>query len=160
VWILSGDTPERVAELARAVDVPRDRALGGLTPDGKAAWLAEHDRGDTLFIGDGINDSLVVERATCSGTPAIDRPFLPARSDFFFVTPGLAPIRRALEMARRLSRTTRRNLAMAIAYNAVTVGLAYAGLMSPLLCAVLMPASSLTVIAATLASLGGGRRPA
>jgi len=158
VWILSGDTPARVQELAAQVGVPAERALGGLTPEGKAAWLAEHDRGDTLFIGDGINDSLIVERAACSGTPAIDRPFLPARSDFFFVTAGLAPVRRALDVARRLARTTRRNLALAITYNTVTVGLAYAGLMSPLLCAVLMPASSLTVIAATLASLGGKSR--
>jgi Cu2+-exporting ATPase len=158
VWILSGDTPERVAALAREAGVPASRALGGLTPEGKADWLARHDLGDTLFIGDGINDSLVVERATCSGTPAIDRPFLPARSDFFFVTAGLSPVRRALEIARRLARVTRRNLAIAIAYNTVTVGLAYAGLMSPLLCAVLMPASSLTVVAATVASLGGRSR--
>ena len=32
----------------------------------------------------------------CAGTPAIDRPFMAARSDFYFVTPGLRPIRAAL----------------------------------------------------------------
>jgi Cu2+-exporting ATPase len=153
VWILSGDTQERVAALAAEAGVPAERALGGRTPEAKAEWLAAHDRGDTLFIGDGINDSLVVERAFCSGTPAIDRPFMPARSDFYFVTPGLAPVRRALEAARALGRTNRRNLTMAVAYNGLTVGLAYAGMMSPLLCAVVMPLSSLSIIAATLAAL-------
>ena len=158
VWILSGDTPERVAAMAASVGVPAERALGGQTPAAKAQWLAAHDRGDTLFIGDGINDSLVVERATCSGTPAIDRPFMAARSDFYFTTPGLAPVRRALDVARSLARTTRRNLAIAVAYNVITVSLAYAGLMSPLLCAVIMPVSSLTVVGATVLGLRGRSR--
>ena len=42
---------------------------------------------------------------------------------------------------------------MAVAYNVLAVSLAYAGFMSPLLCAVLMPASSLTTILATTYSL-------
>jgi len=46
-------------------------------------------------VGDGVNDALALDRAHASGTPAIDRPFVPARADFFFVTPGLAPIRLA-----------------------------------------------------------------
>jgi len=50
------------------------------------------------------------------------------------------------------------NLAIAIAYNAITVSLAYAGLMSPLVCAVIMPVSSLTVVGATVAALGGRSR--
>jgi Cu2+-exporting ATPase len=155
VWVVSGDAPERVRVLAADIGVPAERALGGLTPDGKAAWLAATDRGDTLFVGDGLNDGLVVDRATCSGTPAIDRPFMPARSDFYFVTPGLGPVRLALSAARRLGAVTRRNLAVAVAYNAVTVTLAYLGLMSPLLCAVLMPLSSLTVVSLTVFSLSG-----
>jgi cation transport ATPase len=49
-------------------------------------------------------------------------------------------------VARALAATNRRNLRVAIVYNVVTVGLAAAGLMSPLLCAVVMPVSSLTVV--------------
>jgi cation transport ATPase len=52
-----------------------------------------------------------------------------------------------------LARVNRRNLAAALGYNAVAVGLACAGVMSPLLCAVFMPASSLTVLLATVAAL-------
>jgi Cu2+-exporting ATPase len=158
VWILSGDAPARVAQLASGLGVPAERALGGRTPAGKAEWLAAHDRGDTLVIGDGLNDSLVVERATCSGTPAIDRPFLPARSDFYFVTPGLAPIRLALRASRALAAVVRRNIVIAVAGNLLAVTLAYAGLLSPLVCAVYMPVSSLTVVSATVAALGPRRR--
>ena len=153
VWILSGDAQPRVRALAARLGIPEDRAIGESTPEAKARFLEVHDHADTLMIGDGINDSLAVARAFCSGTPAIDRPFMPARSDFFFTTPGLRPIRLALLASRELSRVTRRNLAFAVAYNAISISLAYAGLMSPLLCAVVMPVSSLSIVAATLASL-------
>jgi Cu2+-exporting ATPase len=153
LWILSGDAPERTARLAAAVGVAPERAIGGLDPRAKAEWLAAHDRADTLMIGDGINDAAAVERATCSGTPAVDRPFMPARSDFYFTSPGLRPVRLALAAARALHRVTRRNLVIAVAYNAVTVTLAVAGLMSPLAVAVVMPISSLSVVLSSTWSL-------
>jgi Cu2+-exporting ATPase len=155
VWILSGDRADRVRELAAAVGVPAERAVAGQTPEDKVAWLRAHDHGDTLMLGDGINDSLAVAEAHCSGTPAVDRPFLAARSDFYLVTAGLGPIRLALDSAHRLEKVVRRILAGALAYNLIAVALAYAGLMSPLLCAVFMPLSSLSIILATTSSLGG-----
>jgi P-type Cu2+ transporter len=112
-----------------------------------------HPKAKRLFVGDGINDSLIAEEAHCSGTPAIDRPFMAARCDFYFVTPGLRPIREALAMSRRLGRVVRRNLLVALLYNAVTVGLALAGQMTPLLCAILMPLSSLSTVLATTTAL-------
>jgi Cu2+-exporting ATPase len=153
VWLLSGDAQARVDACARAAGIPPEHALGGHGPHDKAKFLGEHDRGDTLFVGDGVNDALALDRAHVSGTPAVDRPFVPARADFFFVTAGLAPIRQALRSSRALTQVVRADLAIALAYNAVAITLALAGLMSPLLCAVLMPASSLTTIAATVAAL-------
>ena len=106
-----------------------------------------------LAIASAAADAFALDHAKVSGTPAIDRPFVPARADFFFVTPGLAPIRLALRSARALAQVVRVDLAIALAYNLVTVGLALAGRMSPLACAVLMPLSSITTIAATIAAL-------
>jgi P-type Cu2+ transporter len=153
VWILSGDGRDRVLDLARAVGVPEDHAVAEQTPEDKAAWLSAHDRGDTLMLGDGINDSLAIAEAHCSGTPAVDRPFLAARSDFYLVTPGLGPVRSALDASQRLAFVIKRILRGAIAYNVIAIALAYAGLMSPLLCAVFMPLSSLTIILATTSQL-------
>jgi P-type Cu2+ transporter len=81
-----------------------------------------------------------------------------ARCDFYFVSPGLGPIRAALHMSKRLARVVRTNLAIAIFYNAITVMLALAGLMTPLWCAVLMPVSSLTTVLATTAQLTREKR--
>ncbi|MEZ4405057.1 MAG: HAD family hydrolase [Polyangiales bacterium] len=158
VWMLSGDEPARVAEAAASLAIPAERAVGGARPEAKAAWVDAHDARDTLMIGDGINDALAVERAFCSATPAVDRPFMPTRADAWFTTAGLAPVRRALRVAAAVAAVNRRNLIVATAYNAVTVALALSGRMSPLLCAALMPLTSLSLIAATAWSLGP-RRP-
>ncbi len=157
VWILSGDAPERVAAMAATLGVAPTHALGAMSPEAKAAWMAAHDQKDTLMVGDGVNDARAVEAAFCSLTPALDRPFLPARTDGWFVTPGLQPVRDALHGARALQAVLRRNLALATVYNVGAVGLSLAGWMTPLRCALLMPATSLSIVALTVASLGARR---
>lgn len=149
--ILSGDAELNVACVAKSVGIAEYRA--DQSPADKADYIRRVDRQDTLVVGDGINDGPAIATAFCSGTPAIDRPFIAARSDFYLVSSGLAPIRLALDAARHLAVVLRIGLGVALAYNAVTIALAYAGVMTPLLCAVLMPASSLSTILAVIASL-------
>ena len=59
----------------------------------------------------------------------------------------LAPILEALAVARAARRMALQNFAIAIGYNAVFVPLAMAGLVTPLLAAVAMSASSIAVTA-------------
>jgi Cu2+-exporting ATPase len=158
LWIASGDESERVQAMARALGIPREHARGDLSPQDKRALIEAIDRKDTLMIGDGINDGPALSHALCSGTPAVDRPFVPARADFYFLTPGLHPIRTALRAGKAVRRVVRTALGFATLYNVFAVGLCYAGLMRPWLAAVLMPASSLLVLAYTALALSPGRR--
>ena len=153
VWLLSGDAQRRVESAGLSTGIALSRCLGGQSPHDKARALDHLDHGDTLFVGDGVNDACALDHAHASGTPAVDRPFVPSRADFFFVTSGLAPVRLALRSARALAKVVRVDLAIALAYNTLAVGLSLAGKMSPLACAVLMPLSSLTTIAVTVAAL-------
>jgi Cu2+-exporting ATPase len=159
VRVLSGDHPDRVRALARRVGLDEERAEGGLGPEAKAARVRELDRHDTLMVGDGINDAPSFAAAYCTATPAVDRPHLPARADLYYLGDGVAAVAHALAAARRLRRVVWGNLAFALAYNAVALALAFAGVVTPVLAAVLMPASSLTVVGVTIARLAGGRRP-
>ncbi|MFO0574845.1 MAG: heavy metal translocating P-type ATPase metal-binding domain-containing protein [Polyangia bacterium] len=155
VWLLSGDQPERVSALATRLGVPAEQALGGLRPEDKAAAvqrIGAPDSPDTMMIGDGINDALAFHAALCAGTPATERPALPARADFYFLGHGLGPIAESLATARFLRRVIVRNLLLSGAYNVAVVALALAGMMTPLRCALLMPVSSLLVVLATLRS--------
>lgn len=144
--VSSGDAPARVAAIAAALAIDASRAEGGASPEAKAARLAALDHGDTMFVGDGLNDALAVSRAFVSGTPSIERPFVPGRADFYFVTAGLAPIRALFEVADRVRLIARTNLAIAALYNALAVTLAMSGAMRPWLAAILMPLSSIAVV--------------
>lgn len=150
LFVLSGDRQARVTALAEAVGIDADHALGDQDPEAKAAFLAEHDPEHAMMIGDGLNDSLAAVEAGCAGTPAIDRPFLASRCDFYFTTPGLAPIAEAVRTADDLAKTLRVILSFAVAYNVIAVVIAFLGLMQPWLAAILMPASSLATVAYTL----------
>lgn len=160
VWMLTGDQRERALAVAKATGIDERRVVADQSPEEKAAFLAGLDRGDTLMIGDGINDGPAVRAATCSGTPAAGRAFLAARTDFYLLTTGLAPVRRALLGAHALRAALRRNLGFALFYNVLAVGVALSGHMSPLVAAVLMPLSSIASIALALRSLAPWRRGA
>jgi Cu2+-exporting ATPase len=157
VWLLSGDAQVRADATGVACGIAPARRIGGQSPKDKASFVAAPEHRSAVFIGDGVNDALAIDGALCSGTPAVDRPFVPARADFFFLTPGLNLVRVALQSSRVLAQVVRADLAVALAYNALTLGLALSGRMSPLVCAVLMPTSSLSTIAATVIALAPGR---
>jgi Cu2+-exporting ATPase len=147
VFILSGDRAAKVASMADRLGLPPDDCLGELSPNDKAARVRQLDARDTLYLGDGANDSLAFDAAWISGTPAIDRGLLEQKAGFYFLGRGLDGVRALLATAALRRRTARAVVTFAIAYNAVAVALCLAGLMSPLLAAILMPASSLVSLA-------------
>ncbi len=158
VTILSGDSEDRVAEVARSVGVSGRSAHARLSPEDKLEWVRANDRQDTLFIGDGLNDLPALAASFAAGTPVIDRPFVAARSDFYLTTEGLRPVSLLFAVSATLRNVVRRNVALALVYNAITIAAALAGLMKPWMVAVLMPLSSLVVIASTTSSLSSGAR--
>lgn len=155
-YILSGDTGEKVAQLARSLHLPADRAHGDLTPHEKAAWLERHGPDDVLMLGDGANDSLAFDRALCRGTPVIHRGILERKADFYYLGRGIGGIRALFEVDRIRRRTQVAVLIFSVAYNLLAVGLAVAGRMNPLVAAALMPINSLL----TLSIVGIGMRKA
>lgn len=159
VWLLSGDASPRVQEMAERLGIPARNALGGQRPEDKAAVVAALDAADTLYLGDGVNDSLAFERALCAGTPAIDRPVMPGKSDFFLLGEGIGSIREALRVSRQLRAVVHRVLAVALVYNVLAVAACLAGWMTPLRATVVMPLSSLSLLLFTLYSLAPARRP-
>jgi Cu2+-exporting ATPase len=155
--ILSGDAPSRVLTLGASLGMAEEVCIGGHDPEQKATYVREHDPAHTLLVGDGLNDQVAMREAACSGTPAVNRPFMASRCDFYFVSPGLHPVAQVLHASSTLAHVVRRILAFAIAYNLVAVSLAMAGLMRPWVAAVLMPLSSLITLAYTVVMLAQKR---
>jgi Cu2+-exporting ATPase len=154
--ILSGDAPEKVARLAAALGLEPSQAVGGLSPEEKSARVRELDHQDTLYLGDGANDSLAFDAAFVTGTPVVDRSLLESKADFYALGSGLAYLAEAFAAADARARGVRRAFIFALSYNIVVVVLSATAHMNPLLAAILMPLSSVVSI---LLVASGSRTP-
>ncbi len=144
--ILSGDHPTKVKHMADALGINANQAIGGLSPEEKAERVQALNRQDTLYLGDGANDSLAFDAAWVTGTPVVDRSLLESKADFYTLGSGLAFLPRLLDMAAARSLAVRATFSFALLYNLTTVAFSMAGKMSPLLAAILMPLSSIVSI--------------
>jgi len=153
-FILSGDHREHVARMAADLGLPPSRAVGGMSPQEKAAWVERMTPGDALMLGDGANDSLAFDQALCRGTPVIHRGVLAQKADFYYLGKGLSGLESLFSVNDARTRTQMALLIFSVAYNLLAVGMAVAGKMNPLAAAVLMPLSSL----ASLGIVGWGMR--
>ena len=153
-FILSGDRAEKVRRMAEELGIPAENAVAGAAPEEKARWLQGIDAKDTLMLGDGANDSLAFDAAFARGTPVIHRGVLEAKADFYYLGRGLDGLRRMFAVNDTRRRTQGVLIAFSVAYNCTTVAIAASGHMSPLIAAVIMPASSLL----SLAIVGLGMR--
>jgi Cu2+-exporting ATPase len=138
--IFSGDQPTRVDRLARALGIPSDQAHASLDPDEKAALLRQLQ--PSLYLGDGMNDTLAFAEATLSGTPVADRSLLDRRSDFLFTCPGLSFLPTLFGVARWRRQTVGLIFGFTVVYNVAAVASCVLGHMTPLAAAILMPLSS------------------
>ncbi|HEV8549381.1 MAG TPA: heavy metal translocating P-type ATPase [Polyangiaceae bacterium] len=148
--VLSGDQQRVVSELA-----PRLGALvtarGKLGPEDKLAWVeAARRNGPVFMVGDGVNDAAAMAAADVAIAVHGGAEASLVAADAFTTEPGVSKVLEAVEGARRTLRVIRRGIGFSLAYNLVGVGLCMAGWVSPLIAAVLMPLSSLTVVTQAL----------
>jgi len=159
VAICSGDDPVIVADIAERVGVDQALAIGGQTPEGKLLFVERLTResattgarhGPILMVGDGVND--VAAMAAADVAVAIGggtRASLEV-GDACLARDGIGALPALLDGARRTRRVIRANFAISLGYNLLGASLAIAGVMSPLVAAVIMPISGLTVTAVAL----------
>ena len=142
--VLSGDHPSTVAAVAAGLGL---EGRGGADPELKAE-LVRHaaDDGRVVMVGDGVNDAAALAAATVGIGVHGGAEAALAAADVYLSRPGLSPVVELLEGSRRTLSVIRRNLVFSLGYNVVAVSLAMAGLMHPLVAAILMPLSSITVV--------------
>jgi Cu2+-exporting ATPase len=146
VVLLSGDHPEVAHRIAREAGIAEVHAR--TEPAAKAAWIAARQQAGrrVLFAGDGLNDGPALARAdvgVAMGTGAATSLLV---ADGLISTASLAPVVAGIRAARAASQAIRSSQRRSIIYNVLAVGAAAAGLVNPLVAAVLMPLSSGMVI--------------
>ncbi|MEO8450321.1 MAG: heavy metal translocating P-type ATPase metal-binding domain-containing protein [Gemmatimonadota bacterium] len=147
VEILSGDAPAAVAAVAKTLGIPDAAARGGMTPEGKVDRVeAALEDGPVVMVGDGVNDAAAMARSTVGIGVKGGAEACLAAADVFLARPGLGPLVDLIEGSERTLRVIRRTLALSLAYNLVGATLAVTGIINPLIAAIMMPVSSLTVV--------------
>ncbi|WP_370312128.1 heavy metal translocating P-type ATPase [Sagittula sp.] len=145
VILMSGDTTAAVESLAARLEITQWMAEA--LPQDKAARIkALSDQGaHVLMVGDGLNDTAALTAAHVSISPASALDAARVASDIVLLGQSLAPLPEAAATARKAVKRIRENFTIATWYNIVAVPLAVAGLCSPLIAALAMSASSITV---------------
>ncbi|KRS14947.1 heavy metal translocating P-type ATPase [Roseovarius indicus] len=145
VYLMSGDTTAAVEALAQRLGI--ERWMAEALPADKAARVrAMTDEGrKVLMVGDGLNDTAALTAAHVSISPASALDAARVASDIVLLGGDLSPIPAACGTAKSATRRIRENFRIATVYNIIAVPLAVAGLCSPLIAALAMSASSITV---------------
>ncbi|MBY6067463.1 cadmium-translocating P-type ATPase [Leisingera aquaemixtae] len=145
VLLISGDTTGAVEDLAQRLGITKWVAEA-LPADKSARVQMLADQGKkVLMVGDGLNDTAALAAAHVSVSPASALDAARVASDIVLLGQDLSPIAEACGVAQKATRRIRENFRIATLYNVVAVPLAIAGLATPLIAALAMSTSSITV---------------
>ncbi|MCK6501956.1 cadmium-translocating P-type ATPase [Myxococcota bacterium] len=150
VALVTGDHPDVAAEIARQAGI--DEVLAALSPTDKASWIAARraEGHRVMFVGDGVNDGPALAEADVGVAMGHGAASSVLVADGILVGGQIPALRAGLVAARAAARVSRVSMYRSVAYNVLAVGFAVAGLVNPLVAAVLMPLSSALVISGAL----------
>ncbi len=147
IGIVSGDDEQIVQAVATTIGGEFEMLVGGASPEQKRSIVERVQQlHPVVFVGDGVNDAPALSIATVGVAVQGGAEASLAAADVYLTRSGLSPVVQLFDGAVRTERVIRRNVIAALGYNSIAASLAIAGLISPLLGAVLMPLSSLTVM--------------
>ena len=146
VRMMTGDACAPADAVARALGI--EQVTAGITGEEKHAMLdALAARGrKVVMVGDGLNDTAALAAAHASIAPSTALDASRNAADLILLRGDLSAVPEILRTARAAARLSRQNFAIAAAYNAVAIPIALAGLATPLIAALAMSLSSVSVL--------------
>lgn len=145
IHVLTGDTDEKARRLAR--DIGLENVVAGVDPKEKLAFIEalKSDGHSVLMVGDGLNDVAALTAANAAISPGTALEASRSAADVVLVSGRMQSVAEALKGARLAHRLILQNFGFAAAYNMVAIPLAVLGFASPLMAALAMSMSSITV---------------
>jgi Cu2+-exporting ATPase/Cu+-exporting ATPase len=148
ITLVSGDQKNIVNEIAREIGLKEQFALSDQTPEDKLSLIEKNSQ--AMMVGDGANDAMALSKAYVGVAVQGSMDISLRAAEIYLTTPGIKQIADLIILSRETMKVIYRNLVLSLLYNGASVYLAFAGLISPLTAAIIMPISSLTVLTSTL----------
>ncbi len=148
--VVSGDGPGATAAVASALGIKEVR--GGATPDEKAAWVdaIRREGSRVAMVGDGVNDAPAMARADFGVAVHAGGALGGEAAHVTLMQSDPMQLVTFFHLSRRVNRKIQQNLVFSFLYNTISIPVAMAGLLTPLVAVTAMLCSSLTVIGNTL----------
>ncbi|SMF05950.1 heavy metal translocating P-type ATPase [Pseudobacteriovorax antillogorgiicola] len=145
VHVLSGDREDRVSAINKSLAIESRAGQARLKPQDKMDTI-DQNSSLSAMVGNGINDSLAMARSTLSIAVQDSSDQAKACSDILLLSPNLRAIYEGFKIAKACQKAFYRGFSFAITFNILGISLGATGYLSPVVAAILMPISSLTVI--------------
>ena len=148
VTMLSGDRLAVAQAVGREVGLDPSEIEADATPESKAELVAKLPPG-SVMIGDGINDAAALAEADLGIAMASATNIAIESADVVIPSDHVLAVPETIELARKTLSTIKQNLFFAFCYNVAAIpaaALGFLGPHGPLIAAVAMGASDITVI--------------
>lgn len=145
VAMLTGDNEKAAQKIASKLGIKDFTAF--CLPESKMQIVANlSQKHRVLMVGDGVNDALALQNAAVAVSLKQGADLAAQNSDIILLKNDLYALQRAIRLAKKTFIIIKQNLAFSLCYNALTIPLAFFGLVNPLVAAVSMSSSSIVVI--------------
>lgn len=148
VSLISGDQKEIVETISKQIGLKDKDIYSEVSPESKLKIIENTEK--ALMVGDGANDAMALSRSYV-GVAVMGAMDISLRAaDIYISTPGITPVADLITISKETMKVVHRNLVLSLMYNSLSVYAAFTGIISPLVAAIIMPVSSLTVLASTM----------
>ncbi|MDS0258399.1 heavy metal translocating P-type ATPase [Haloarcula sp. S1CR25-12] len=153
VWMITGDNERTARAVAEQVGIDPDDVRAEVLPEEKAAAVEdiEADGSRAMMVGDGVNDAPALATATVGCAIGSGTDVAIEAADVTLLRDDPADVLKAIRISEASLSKIKQNLFWALGYNTVMIPLASLGLLQPALAAGAMAASSVSVLANSLA---------
>ena len=145
IKMLTGDNEKAAQKVALKLGITDFTAF--CLPENKMQVITTlSHKHKVLMVGDGVNDALALQNAAVAVSLKQGADLAVQNSDIILLKNDLHALEQAIRLSKKTFIIIKQNLAFSLCYNALTIPLAFVGLINPLVAAASMSLSSVVVI--------------
>lgn len=145
IKMLTGDNEKAAQKVASKLGITDFTAF--CLPESKMQVITTlSQKHKVLMVGDGVNDALALQNAAVAVSLKQGADLAAQNSDIILLKNDLHALEQAIRLSKKTFIIIKQNLAFSLYYNALTIPLAFVGLINPLVAAASMSLSSVVVI--------------